>query len=55
VVSITVVGSRARVGLAGPQPIVAELTVASAERLDLRAGVKVTATWKAAATRLVAA
>jgi len=55
VLSITVVGSRARLGLAGPQPLVAEITVSSAERLGLHAGVMVTATWKAAATRLVAA
>jgi molybdate transport system ATP-binding protein len=55
VLSITVVGSRARLGLAGPQPLVAEVTLASAERLGLEAGVRVTATWKAAATRVVAA
>ena len=55
VLSVTVVGNRARLGLAGPQPLVAEITLASAERLGLRAGVMVTATWKAAATRLVAA
>jgi molybdate transport system ATP-binding protein len=55
VLSVTVVGSRARLGLVGPQPLVAEITLASAERLGLRAGVMVTATWKAAATRLVAA
>ena len=54
VVSITTVGSRVRLGLAGPQPLVAEITQTSAERLDLHAGAKVTATWKAAATRLVA-
>jgi molybdate transport system ATP-binding protein len=55
VLSITVVGSRARLGLAGPQPLVAEVTLGSVERLGLHAGVTVTATWKAAATRLVAA
>jgi ABC-type sulfate/molybdate transport systems ATPase subunit len=54
VLSITTVGSRVRLGLAGPQPLVAELTQTSAERLELHAGAKVTATWKAAATRLVA-
>jgi molybdate transport system ATP-binding protein len=54
VVSITTVGSRVRLGLAGPQPLVAEITQTSAERLELHAGAKVTATWKAAATRLVA-
>jgi molybdate transport system ATP-binding protein len=54
VLSITTVGNRVRLGLAGPQPLVAEITQASAERLQLHAGARVTATWKAAATRLVA-
>ena len=54
VLSITTVGSRVRLGLVGPQPLVAEITQTSAERLELHAGAKVTATWKAAATRLVA-
>jgi molybdate transport system ATP-binding protein len=53
VVSITTVGNRVRLGLAGPQPLAAEITAASAERLALRAGVRVMASWKAAATRLV--
>jgi molybdenum ABC transporter ATP-binding protein len=53
VVSITTVGNRVRLGLAGPQPLAAEITVASAERLALSAGARVTASWKAAATRLV--
>ena len=53
VVSLTTVGSRVRLGLAGPQPLVAEVTSGSAERLGLAAGVRVIATWKAAATRLV--
>jgi molybdate transport system ATP-binding protein len=53
VVSITTVGNRVRLGLAGPQPLAAEITAASAERLALRAGARVTASWKAAATRLV--
>jgi molybdenum ABC transporter ATP-binding protein len=55
VVSITTVGNRVRLALAGPQPLVAEITAASTERLGLRAGSRVVATWKAAATRLVAA
>jgi molybdate transport system ATP-binding protein len=55
VVSMTVVGNRVRVALAGPQPLVAEITSPSAERLGVRAGTKVVATWKAAATRVVAA
>jgi molybdenum ABC transporter ATP-binding protein len=53
VLSITTVGSRVRLGLAGPQPLVAEITTASAEQLQLRAGSRVIATWKAAATRVV--
>jgi molybdate transport system ATP-binding protein len=53
VVSITTVGNRVRVSLAGAQPIAAEITLASAERLGLRAGAMVTASWKATATRLV--
>jgi molybdate transport system ATP-binding protein len=54
VLSITTVGNRVRLGLAGPQPLVAEITLASVERLQLHAGARVAATWKAAATRLVA-
>jgi len=54
VLSLTTVGNRVRLGLAGPQPLVAEITQASAERMGLRAGSRVIATWKAAATRLVA-
>jgi molybdate transport system ATP-binding protein len=55
VLSMTTVANRVRLGLAGPQPLVAEITLESAERLGLRAGTRVTATWKAAATRLVSA
>jgi molybdate transport system ATP-binding protein len=54
VLSVTTVGNRVRVGLAGPQPLTAEITRPAAEALGLRAGERVTATWKAAATRLVA-
>jgi molybdate transport system ATP-binding protein len=54
VLSVTVVGNRVRLGLAGPQPLAAEITRASAEPLGLRPGVRVTASWKAAATRVVA-
>jgi molybdate transport system ATP-binding protein len=54
VLSVTTVGNRVRLGLAAPQPIAAEITQASARSLDLRTGIRVTATWKAAATRLVA-
>ena len=53
VMSVTIVGNRVRLGLAAPQPLAAEITRASAEALDLRPGARVTATWKAAATRLV--
>jgi molybdate transport system ATP-binding protein len=55
ILSMTTVGNRVRLGLAAPQPLVAEITLSSAERLGLRTGVSVVATWKAAATRLVAA
>ena len=44
-----------RLGLAGPQALVAEITLASAERLELHPGARVTATWKATVTRLVTA
>jgi molybdate transport system ATP-binding protein len=54
VVSVTTIGSRARVGLAAPEPLTAEITAASAARLDLRPGTRVTAVWKATATRLIA-
>jgi molybdate transport system ATP-binding protein len=53
VVSVMKVGNRVRVSLAGPQPIAAEITLDSAERLGLRAGARVTAAWKATATRVV--
>jgi molybdate transport system ATP-binding protein len=54
VLSVTSVGNRVRLGLAGPQPMAAEITEPAARALDLRAGSRVTASWKAAATRLVA-
>jgi molybdate transport system ATP-binding protein len=53
VVSITEVGNRVRLGLAGGQPLAAEVTLASTRRLALARGMRVAATWKAAATRLV--
>ena len=52
VVSITEIGGRARVALLAGQPLVAEVTVASVTSLGLAPGARVTATWKAAATRL---
>jgi molybdate transport system ATP-binding protein len=54
VVTVTTIGSRARVGLAAPEPLVAEVTAASARRLELRPGARVAAVWKATATRLIA-
>ena len=53
VLSLTVVGNRVRIGLAAPHPLAAEITNASAQALGLRPGSRVTAGWKAAATRLV--
>jgi molybdate transport system ATP-binding protein len=53
VVSVTAVGARVRVGLAAPQPLTAELTEPAVERLRLRPGERVVATWKATATRLL--
>jgi molybdate transport system ATP-binding protein len=52
VVSVTLFGGRARVGLAAGQPLVAEVTAAAVRDLELAPGARVTATWKAAATRL---
>ncbi|MEA2374217.1 MAG: molybdate transport system ATP-binding protein [Thermoleophilaceae bacterium] len=52
VVAVTAIGNRTRVGLAAPQPLAAEITTASAGRLRLAAGDRVTAVWKAASTRL---
>jgi molybdate transport system ATP-binding protein len=51
VVSMTRVGNRTRVGLAAPQPLTAEVTTESAQRLEV--GASIDATWKAAATRVV--
>jgi molybdate transport system ATP-binding protein len=53
VVTVTHVANRVRVGLAAPQPLVAEITGAAVDDLHLAPGVRVTATWKATATRLV--
>ena len=55
VVSITAIGNRVRLGLAGGQPLTAEITAESAKRLGLRLGARVSASWKAAATRIVSA
>ena len=53
VVSMTTIGNRVRVGLALPQPLSAEITADSAQRLGLARGSSVVAVWKATATRLV--
>lgn len=53
VVSLTPVGNRVRVGLQAGQPLAAEVTEASARELGLGPGARVTATWKAAATRVM--
>jgi molybdate transport system ATP-binding protein len=53
VTSVTEVGARVRVGLASPQPLVAEVTAESVGELDLKPGARVSAVWKATATRLM--
>ena len=53
VVTVTRIGNRVRVGLAAPQPLVAEITGAAVDGLHLVPGTPVTASWKATATRLV--
>lgn len=53
IVSITAVGRRVRLGLAAGKPLVAELSEAAVHELDLHPGARVTASWKATATRLV--
>jgi molybdopterin-binding protein len=52
VVSVTIIGGRARIGLAAGQPLAAEVTAAAVRELSLAPGTRVTATWKAAATRV---
>ncbi len=54
VTALTVLGPRARVGLAAPEPLTADLSAASAARLGLAPGRRMVAVWKATATRLVA-
>jgi molybdate transport system ATP-binding protein len=53
VTAVTTIGNRARVGIATPQPVTAEITASSADRLGLRPGTRVIAAWKASSTRLV--
>ena len=53
VTSVTHVGNRVRVGLEAGQPLVAEVTEPALRELGLEPGMRVSASWKAAATRLV--
>ena len=53
VVSVSVIANRARVGLLASQPLVAEVTSESVERLGITPGTRMVAAWKATATRLV--
>jgi molybdate transport system ATP-binding protein len=52
--TVTTIGGRVRLGLGAAQPLVAEVTEAAVSELGLAPGVPVVATWKAAATRLLA-
>jgi molybdate transport system ATP-binding protein len=52
--TMTVIGSRVRLGLRAGQPLAAEVTTAAVEALRLAPGQSVTASFKAAATRLIA-
>jgi molybdate transport system ATP-binding protein len=54
VTAVTDVGGRVRVAIVAGQPLVAEVTVGAVRDLELRPGAQVVASWKAAATRLVA-
>ncbi len=54
VTSVTTVGNRVRLGLDAGQPLVAEVTGRALEDLELSVGRRVSASWKATATRLVA-
>ena len=55
VTRVTTLGNRARVTLSAPQPVIAEITGASVERLGIAPGSRVEARWKATATRLLRA
>jgi molybdate transport system ATP-binding protein len=54
VLSITTIGGRVRLGLTGPEHLTAEVTTTAIADLGLEPDSAVIATWKAAATRLVA-
>jgi molybdate transport system ATP-binding protein len=53
VATLTVLGNRARVAIATPQPVIAEVTTESVQRLGLGEGEPAAVAWKATATRLV--
>ncbi|HEX7299273.1 MAG TPA: ABC transporter ATP-binding protein [Solirubrobacteraceae bacterium] len=53
VTAVTPLGTRARVALALPEPLAADVTTEASERLELRPGARTLATWKATVTRLV--
>jgi molybdate transport system ATP-binding protein len=54
ITGVATLGPRTRVRLEVPEPLIAEITTVSAERLGLMAGRAVIANWKATATTLVA-
>jgi molybdate transport system ATP-binding protein len=54
VLTVTAVGGRVRLGLMAGQPLAAEVTEEAVRELALAPGARVTATWKATATRLIA-
>jgi molybdate transport system ATP-binding protein len=54
VTTVTPLGNRVRVGLAVPEPLTADVTLAAAEGLALTPGAPVVVVLKATATRLVA-
>ncbi len=53
VLSVTTIGGRVRLGLSGPEHLVAEVSTTAIAHLELTPGTPVSATWKAAATRLI--
>jgi molybdate transport system ATP-binding protein len=55
VLSVTAIGNRVRLGLASSQPLAAEITAESVDQLGLHPGDRVSASWKATATRIVSA
>jgi molybdate transport system ATP-binding protein len=55
VTSVRPVGNRLRVGIASGQPLVAEVTADARDQLGIAPGREVVASWKATATRIVAA